>query len=516
MAIWAFLFAGAVAALIWHHRSTYFLSWTDEQIHFYVANRIAQGAVLYRDVDSARPPLTLFPLALLIRLGCSPLFAGRALVLVAQLGTAGLLFWGGRRLVSWRAGALASLLALTSPETYARFHYSGIHLPALAVSAAVVFYLLESPLAAGLLVGVSAAADQHGIGVGCIVAILIAVRRPRDLYRFVLGLLAVIVSVFGGAYALGGRHLWKDLIAIHLYHFRPGQQASAQLWESLKPWLYEHTYLLLGVGLATRFLAVRRPPARDVASPSLSSRAVRVMLLVVVAHIVVVLAMADAPFLYLVVAVPLLTLLSGIGFDATLVWWQSRQASSQVRARVRIQRLLLGVAVVACMTMAGWSAARAYREDLDGRPYSFLPHLLHRQLALHQRLDVADRVAHDAVMPASGTIFGEAMIVSAVALESGVRVSGELADLNPNWIDGGAITRDEIVDRIERDGVAAIVTPPWFLVQDSYFRAYLVNCYTGPKVFRYPEEGPGAGLPDILVFRRTDATYPCPQLRLDR
>src|SRR6187549_1243408 len=95
---WCALLVAAAVALIWKHYAGFFLSWTDEQIHFYVARRMAEGAVLYRDIGSARPPLVLFPLAWLIRAGCSPLLAGRALVFSTQLATAGLLVWGGGRL----------------------------------------------------------------------------------------------------------------------------------------------------------------------------------------------------------------------------------------------------------------------------------------------------------------------------------------------------------------------------------------------------------------------------------
>src|SRR5436190_16516136 len=112
LACWAVLLAASIGALAWEHRATFFYSWTDEQIHMYVARRLAEGARLYRDVDSARPPLAIFPVAWLIKSGCSPLLAGRTLVLAYQLGIGALLFWGGRGLLSWRAGALAAALFL--------------------------------------------------------------------------------------------------------------------------------------------------------------------------------------------------------------------------------------------------------------------------------------------------------------------------------------------------------------------------------------------------------------------
>jgi len=111
---WAALLLAASTALLWKHRSGYFLSWTDEQIHYYVARRIAEGAVLYRDAQSARPPLALFPIAWLIKAGCTPLLAGRTMVFGTQLATAALLARAGRLVVSWRPGALVALLFLTA------------------------------------------------------------------------------------------------------------------------------------------------------------------------------------------------------------------------------------------------------------------------------------------------------------------------------------------------------------------------------------------------------------------
>jgi hypothetical protein len=161
------------------------------------------------------------------------------------------------------------------------------------------------------------------------------------------------------------------------------------------------------------------------------------------------------------------------------------------------------------LTGAGWAAARSRREALDERKYSFWPHVLHRQLARFQRLDVAKQVARDSVLPKIGTIFGDPTIVSAVALHSGLRVAGELADLDSRWLEAGAVSREEIVSRIERDGVAAVITSPWFMAQDPYFRSYLMACYEIPKVFPPPDYGPGAGLFDILVYAHTRGTSPC-------
>jgi hypothetical protein len=125
------------------------------------------------------------------------------------------------------------------------------------------------------------------------------------------------------------------------------------------------------------------------------------------------------------------------------------------------------------------------------------------------QLDVALRGIRESMLPQNGTIFGDPTIVSALALHRGRRVSGELADLNPNWIEAGTVKGPEVVARIERDGVAAVITPPWGLVQDPYFKSYLFACYEKPKPFLPPQSGPGEGLPFFLVFTHIHTTLPC-------
>jgi len=514
LACWVALFTAAVGALVWKHCTVFFLSWTDEQIHFYVARRMAEGAVLYRDIDSARPPLVLFPLAWLIKIGTSPMLAGRALVVATEIATAALLLWGGLRLISWRAGALAALLFLTSPETFSRIHYTGIHLAAITASACVLYSLRGQALKAGLCLGLSLAGDQHGLAICGIAAIVTFAQRPKDSIVFAAGALGVCLVTFGGVWIMGGQHLWRSLVEIHLFHLRPGQGGTDQFWEVAMPWLYEHGYLFAAAGLAAVLLAARRTDTKNEATRPPSSRVLRVLLLAVGGHMAVVLAMTDAAFLYFVVPTPLLALLAGIGLDGAVKRWMERKRSSPTWAKAASWVVAMEVVGLAAFVAGGWAAARSHRERLDGRPYSFWPHVLHGQISLAHRLDIAHQIASASALPKSGTLFGDPTIVSAVALDSGRRVSGELADLNPIWIQAGAISREEVVSRIERDGVTAVITPAWFLVQDPYFSSYLAACYDQPKVFAPPEAGPGYGLPDVLLFPHIRGNSPCQFPRL--
>jgi hypothetical protein len=508
---WAALFVVAVGAVLWNHHALFFLSWTDEQIHFYVARRVAEGARLYRDIDSSRPPLAIFPVAWLISLGCTPLFAGRALVVGSQLATAGLLLWAGRCLFSWRVGALAALLFLTSPEVFDRIHYTGIQLVALTTAACVFFSLAGWPLLSGLFLGLTLATDQHGLVICGIVAVLTVIRSPRDGLRFTAGALIVPAIVFGSVWLMGARHVWNSLVGHHLYHLSSGPSGNERLWEKFSPWLYEHGYLFLVAVVALVVRGHRRSGARDADADEEAprSRSVRVLAAGVAIHVAVVTMMTDAIFLYVVVIAPLLALLAGIGLDAAFVAWSEGRRSKSAEARRGLQLTVAGVATLVAVMAAGWSAARSNRESLDEHPYSFWPHRLHAQVAERQRLDVAGRVAKDLALPGNATIFGDPTIVSAVALQQGRRVSAELVDLDTRWLEAGTVSHQDVVARIERDHVGAIVTSPWFLAQVPYFRAYIMSCYQVPQTFPPPEDGPGSGLFEIVVYRHNPGDGPC-------
>jgi len=210
-----------------------------------------------------------------------------------------------------------------------------------------------------------------------------------------------------------------------------------------------------------------------------------------------------------VVIAPLLALLAGTGFDAVARWWADSRRGSPSRRRRASRLMLCGIAATLAVACGGWAAARSHREGLDERKYAFLPQIRYGELAWYQRLDVAGRVAEDLALPKDGTVFGDPTIVSAVALDGGSRIAGELADFDYRWLEAGTINHEDVVSRIETDQVAAMVTSPWFIAQSAYFRLYIMACYEIPKVFPPPENGPGSGLFDILVYRHKLGTYPC-------
>ncbi|MFO8070227.1 MAG: hypothetical protein R6V85_00010 [Polyangia bacterium] len=93
-----------------------------------------------------------------------------------------------------------------------------------------------------------------------------------------------------------------------------------------------------------------------------------------------------------------------------------------------------------------------------------------------------------------------------MALESGRRVSAELADFAPRWLEQGQVSRESLIARIEADRVALFVTPNWFWTKDPGFSAYLERCYRQPVVFPRKQ---GSGIPRMLVFEHVDTPRPC-------
>jgi hypothetical protein len=65
------------------------------------------------------------------------------------------------------------------------------------------------------------------------------------------------------------------------------------------------------------------------------------------------------------------------------------------------------------------------------------------------------------------------------------------------------------VSRIENDGVAAVISPPFGLVQNPSFKSYQFACSEKPKPFFPPESGPGEALPFLLVFTHAEGRARC-------
>jgi hypothetical protein len=499
-----FLVIGAgVLGLLGVHVALFFSGWTDENVHAYVARRVSEGLVLYRDIDSARPPLIILPLAAAMRLGLGPLLAARTIVVLATLATAAVVFVGARRLFSLRAALIAVAFFLLAPEVITRPQYTGIHLVQLGSTLSLVLALLGRPLGAGAAFGLALGAGQHSLIIGGLAGLWVTLRQRRHGLMFAAGFVGAMILVFGVARLLGGQHLWENLIARHLYHLGgPAVVEQTDFGPILTAWLGDHL-VIFALAAAALFGPRENPGDGDL--PQRREIAVRVLVAAVVLHLGVVLVMTGALFLYVVPVFSLVCMLAGAGADH-IIGWVGKAATGDRAMRAG------GAAVgTIILTLLGWKIARDVQQSPHVPALPLLPWTRSAELVHVQKLDVIKTIARDLnhKLPPEETIFGHAPVVTLTALEGGHRVAGELADLAPRWIEQKVVTPAFVITKIEGDKVGAVVTPLWQLTQNPQFRAYLVTCYERPERYPRPSGGDGRGIPDLYVFLRKKVARPC-------
>ncbi len=512
---------GTVGIAVSIVRFTFFSTWTDENIHLYVANRWAEGSILYRDIHSARPPLALLPLTAALWAGISPLWAARILVFAANLTIATILSFNARKEWGKLAGAAAFALYLLAPEVVSRSTYTGIHIVALGTTCCVLLTSRGSFLAGGVAGGLALASGQHALVLVGMSGLWAALVSRKALVRFLIGSVAVFSGVMLWFWASAGADLWTDLVGRHLYHFDGGHRAAQE--EDLYWWLKAQAldnYLILFFAVICAIAAIFLPltvikkGGEQFANRFRLSRLRRYLnsfgpapwwALFAFTHILVVMLMKGGLALYLFPAWPLLILLASGGFQRTVGWAIS--SDKKYSGRTLAARLVLILLIP--LVLLGWTASRSLFNKRDHMAYPLLPHQRSITMANLQHMVVADQVAQLAShLSSSNTVFGYPTLISLVAVRAGLRVSGELADLAPRWIKHGSVSREDIVKKIEADKVGILATPRFAFVNDVFFRGYLQRCYEKPMVLRRRAEGPGRGIPDILVFYRS-SKHPC-------
>jgi hypothetical protein len=212
--------------------------------------------------------------------------------------------------------------------------------------------------------------------------------------------------------------------------------------------------------------------------------------------------MGGGLILYVHPAFPLLALLSGAGV----------QHLAEHLNRQKGKTALLSVAIIGSIlivvTVTAWHVSSFRFSKRDQQEYSIFPHVRYFQMARLQRPIVADKISSYIEMASDykSKIFGHPTITTLVALKSERHIACEFADLDPAWIKMGIISRESIVECIEKDNVQFYISPAWFLIIDPYFKKYLQQCYKPPIIF--PRE-PGSGIPRIFVFKHLEGPTPC-------
>ena len=480
----------AMVRIVVLHRAAWFESWSDENVHMYVATRLAAGETLYGTMHSARPPLVLLPLAAIIAAGASPFTAARGIQLGTILVTTLVVFWGARRLWCRRAAMAAALVYLLSPAA-ASTEFTGIELVGLWSTVCVVCALCGRPLGAGLAGALALLTGQHAAIFVAAAAAVSAARGWRSAASFASSFLLLSTIIIGAIVSAGGHAVWTDLVAHHAHHLAGEAMADLPLAWWLGAWSLEHAPIL-ALAACTPILDRLRPSEPSILLPG-----------IVAVHLTVVVAMVGGQILYVQPAVPLLAIAAGRALAIIVVALRAGDANDAKR------RLAAGLLVVlAALTVAGWSGASATFALRDKRDYSLLPHRRRLEMRRVSQPVVAEKLAAavHAADDAEGTIFGHPTIATLVALHSGRRIAAELADLDPRWFFTGVMSREDVIDRIERDHVELFITPAWFFQSDPHFAAYLRRCYDEPTIFPRAD---GSGIPKILLYRRRAIPRPC-------
>jgi hypothetical protein len=492
----AILFALAVGLLAVYHRLQYNWVLGDENEHLYVAHRIASGVALYGGIHSARPPLIFAPVVALLHLGLPLLLAARLCVVLAEVATAGVLWWIGWRLWGLWEGLAAAVLFLTSSDVAAMFPFVGIQQTSLLALLCLALRLTGAPAWAGAVGGLAIASGQHSAVIVAVTALYQIRSKPKGTAYFVLGVLGVLVATVGFYVARGGTGMWQDLIGHHLIHVA-GRRIEAQVqsfqWR-LGLWSTTNLGLLVLAGTA--------------AVVGLNDPRTRFWTLVTVLHLVAVMTMNFGKIMYLFPAVPLLAALAGPGLTHVIrklkLWAPARgwRWPSPPTAFVALLYVLIAG--------AGQWMAKAISDEHFHEDFSFWPHL--RELELNRGADMtpANRVAEvvsQGSTPGTTLFGGSPALVSYVALAAGTRVSAELADLDTQWVIDGRVPMSSVISQIEHDGVQFFLDDEngYFLFSKK-FEKYLADCYEKDPYFFPPV--PGYKMGQLILFPHKPV-HPC-------
>ncbi|MBI5478363.1 MAG: glycosyltransferase family 39 protein [Deltaproteobacteria bacterium] len=191
-------------------------SGTDENVYFYLAARVSQGAVPYRDFFFSHPPVHLLVPALVFKVLGFSLPVAKAIPALAQ-GLAGLFLYLTARRAS-RGFALAALaFHLGAYQVLmGSTDMNGENLLSAFLLAALLAAVRGRFLLAGCLAGLAVGAGLYGLAGVLALALATGFASRRALARFLVGWLAVfggLLLVFG---LLGGRAFFDGVFAYHL------------------------------------------------------------------------------------------------------------------------------------------------------------------------------------------------------------------------------------------------------------------------------------------------------------
>jgi hypothetical protein len=488
-------------------------SWTDDNIYFHMAVRLAGGEWPYRDFFFAHPPVHLLVPAAVFGLAGFSVGLAKAIPVVAQ-GLAGFLLWRALR-PSSRVLALAALTLhlLAYQVLMGSSDMDGENIATALLMAGLLAAATARPALAGALAGLAAgtvlyaAAGVLALGAAC------ALRGRRAAARFAAGLAASVAVVFGGAWAIGGERFLSGVFGFHAAKAPRAGRAAVLVADGLVAaaggWLQNlaldlagpaalraatfHAPLLAAALLGAVVLAVallRRdgPPRRARLAPGTPEGAAAVGLLGALLFAAQGAALPERYPFYDVPAVPFLAALGGLA--AVAAW----RALSSTPGRRQLAWLAAGLAAFALHPILAAAAQRqAFPEEARrrGEPVRYAwrdpealvglaqvsrallwserrvrgePEPAWRQAVWNKAhaFTTAGRIAaavRDGSAPVE-TLTGASTLAPLVALLAGRRMAAGEIDTNQKRFATGSLRDEELLARALADRVRFVLASP--------------------------------------------------------
>lgn len=237
-------------------------SWSDDNVYFHLAVRVAEGELPYRDFFFAHPPVHLAVPALAFRVAGFSVGLAKALPALAQ-GLAGLFLWRALRRGS-RVQALAALaLHLTAYQVLmGASDLDGENLATCFLAAGLAAAAAARPGLAGALGGLAIGTVLYATAGAGALAVACALGGRRAALRFGAGLTAALAVVFGGGWLAGGRAFLDAVFGFHAAKLPSAGRAAVLsadgLWAAAGGWL-QNLALDLGGPAALRAAALHAP-----------------------------------------------------------------------------------------------------------------------------------------------------------------------------------------------------------------------------------------------------------------
>lgn len=253
-------------------------SGTDDNIYYYMAVRLGEGAIPYRDFFFSHPPMHLLVPALVFKVAGFSIGTAKLIPAVAQ-GLAGLFLYLAVRRASRALAVVVVLLHLTAYQVLmGSTDMNGENLMTAFLMAAVYGAVSGRPVWSGVLAAAALSCGLYAMAGVAALAVASAAASRRALARWAMGFGAALLLINLPFAVLGGSGYFEGVFAYHLAKPIKGGgrwpvfsslnpfSAGRALFHNLGVWLgsqefkkslYYHAPAYLAAGIAVVGIAAR-------------------------------------------------------------------------------------------------------------------------------------------------------------------------------------------------------------------------------------------------------------------